>query len=133
MTAPSEMGRKHTLNYIPNGVGRWFAAAERICGYITTIGYYHISVNYFGRSKPLPYHVIFLETKNYCGITKSYKINLTIPPSCLRQPTSLYTREAEFQQKKHPKRVLFVTYLIIFQLPFRSSPPYEERGSLSNP
>ncbi len=35
--------------------------------------------------------------------------------------------------KKHPKRVLFVTYLIIFQLPFHSSPPYEERGSLSNP
>ena len=77
MTAPSKMGRKHKLNYISNGVGRWLAAAERICGYITTIGYYHISVNYFGRSKPLPYHVIFLETKNYCGITKSYKINLT--------------------------------------------------------
>ncbi len=30
MTAPSEMGRKHKLNYISNGVGRRLAAAVRL-------------------------------------------------------------------------------------------------------
>ena len=41
--------------------------------------------------------VVFLETKKWLrDFTKSYKINLTIPPSCLRQPTSLYTREAGY-------------------------------------
>ena len=38
MTAPSKMGRKHELNCISNGVGRWLAAAEGINEYITGIG-----------------------------------------------------------------------------------------------
>ena len=45
MTAPSKMGRKHELNCISNGVGRWLAAAVVINGYMAVIGCYQIEFN----------------------------------------------------------------------------------------
>ena len=45
MTAPSKMGRKHKLNYISNGVGRWLAAAEQTNENIIVNGYYQIEFN----------------------------------------------------------------------------------------
>ena len=46
MTAPSNMGRKHELNYISNGVGWWLAAAVEINENKTAIGCYQINDYY---------------------------------------------------------------------------------------
>ena len=76
-----------------------------------------------GRALSLRYDIIFtpceVPTLNFTFLTPNF--------SLLTPPITFHST------KKHPKRVLFVTYLIIFQLPFRSFPPYEERGSLGNP
>ena len=65
------IGASHRLNYISNGVGTTLALSDN--------------------GSLVKGAVVFLEQKNDWGIfIKSYKINLTIPPSCLRQPTSLY-------------------------------------------
>ena len=39
------MGRKHELNCISNGVGRWLAAAVVINVYMAVIGCYQIEFN----------------------------------------------------------------------------------------